>query len=145
MVAFYSGLNVLLHWGRVMHICVSTLTIIGSDNGLSPDRWQTIIWTYAGMLLIRPLETNFSEILIKIYTFSFKKVHLKISCARWRPFWSGLNVLMYLQCFPMKCYAIKQRRIYQVCNVWCDCLWTTGTEIQLSILDICIEGHPSLE
>ena len=26
------------HWGRVTHICVSKLTIIGSYSGLSPDR-----------------------------------------------------------------------------------------------------------
>ena len=38
------------HWGRVMHTCVSNLTIIGSDNGLLPDRHQTIIWTNAGIL-----------------------------------------------------------------------------------------------
>ena len=31
------------------------------------------------LLLIGPLGTNFSEILIEIYTFSFKKIHLKIS------------------------------------------------------------------
>ena len=43
----------LTHWGRVTHICVSKLTIIGSDNGLSPDRRQAIIWTNAGILLIR--------------------------------------------------------------------------------------------
>ena len=46
----------LTHWGRVRHICVSKLTIIGSDNGLSPDRRQAIIWTNAGILLIGPLE-----------------------------------------------------------------------------------------
>ena len=39
---------------------------IGSDNGLSPIRRQAIIWTNAGLLSIGPLETNFSEILIKI-------------------------------------------------------------------------------
>ena len=33
----------LTHWGRVTHICVSKLTIIGSDNGLSPGRCQAII------------------------------------------------------------------------------------------------------
>ena len=38
-----------------MHICVGKLTIIGSDNGLSPRRRQAIIWTNAGILLIRPL------------------------------------------------------------------------------------------
>ena len=56
----------LTHWGRVTHICVSKLTIIGSDNGLSPDRRQAIIWTNAGLLLIGPSGTNFSEILIEI-------------------------------------------------------------------------------
>ena len=55
------------------HICISKLTIIGSDNGLSADRRQAIIWTNAGVLLIRTLGTYFSEILGKIYSFSFKK------------------------------------------------------------------------
>ena len=40
------------------------LTIIGSNNGLSPGRHQAIIWTDAGILLIRTLGTSFSEILI---------------------------------------------------------------------------------
>ena len=53
-------LNVLTHWGRVTHICVNELTIIGSDNGLSPGRHQAIIWNNAGLLLIEPLGTNFS-------------------------------------------------------------------------------------
>ena len=83
----------LTHWGRVMHICVSNLIIIGSDNGLLPGRHQAIIWTNAGLLLIRTLGTNFSEILIKILTFSFKKRRLKVSSAKWRPFCRGLNVL----------------------------------------------------
>ena len=58
-----------------MHIYVSELIIIGSDNGLSPDQRQAIIWTNAGILLIRTLGTNFSEILSKIDIFSFKKLH----------------------------------------------------------------------
>ena len=61
-----------------MHICIGNLTIIASDNGLLPGWRQAIIWTNPGMLLIRPLETNFSEILIKIYTFAFKKMHWKL-------------------------------------------------------------------
>ena len=87
--------TLLTHWGRVMHICVSKLTIIGSDNGLSPGRHQAIIWTNAGILLIGSLGTNLSEILIKILTFSFKKMQLKISSAKWRPFSLGLNVLVF--------------------------------------------------
>ena len=76
------------------HICVSKLTIIGSYNGLSPRRRQAIIWTNAGILLIRPLGTKFSEILITIRTFSFMKMHLKMSSAKWPPFCLVLNVLM---------------------------------------------------
>ena len=87
----------LTHWGRVTHICLSKLTIIDSDNGLSPERRQAIIWTNAGILLIGPLWTNFSEILIQILTFSFKKMRLKVSFAKWRPFCLGLNVLMWLK------------------------------------------------
>ena len=52
-----------------------------------------IIWTNAGILLIRPLGTNFSEILIEIHTFLFKKMHLKMPSAKWRPFCHRLNVL----------------------------------------------------
>ena len=33
----------LTHWGQVTHKCVGKLTIIGSDNGLSPGRRQAII------------------------------------------------------------------------------------------------------
>ena len=84
----------LTHWGRVTHICVSKLTIIGSDNGLSPGRRQAIIWTNAGILSIGLLGTNFNEILIEIHTFSFKKLHLKMSSAKRRPFCLGLNVLI---------------------------------------------------
>ena len=76
-----------------MQRCVSKLTIIGSDNGLSPDRRQAIIWTNDGLLLIGPLGTNFSEILIEILTFSFKKMRLKVSSAKWQPFCLSLNVL----------------------------------------------------
>ena len=83
----------LTHWGRVTHICVSKLTLFGSDNGLSPDRCQAIIWTNAGLLLIGPLGTNLSEILIEILTFSFQKMHLKVLSAKRRPFCLGLNVL----------------------------------------------------
>ena len=59
---------------------------IGSDNGLAPNRRQAIIWTNAGILLIEPLGTKMSNILIEIHIFSFKKMHLKMSSAKWWPF-----------------------------------------------------------
>ena len=69
------------HWGRVTHLCFGNLNVIGSDNGLSSGRRQAIIGT------------NFSEMLIAIHTFSFKKIHLKMSSGKWRPFCLVLNVL----------------------------------------------------
>ena len=86
----------LTHWGRVTHICVADLATIGSENGLSPVRRQAIIWTNAGILLIGPLGTNFSETLIRIQTFSLKKMNLKMSSAKWRSFCLGLDVLRWL-------------------------------------------------
>ena len=88
----------LTHWGRATHICIGNLTIIGSDNGLSPYRRQAIIWTNAGILLIGPLGTNFSEISIEILIFSFKKMRLKVSSAKWRPFCLSLNELKAKGC-----------------------------------------------
>ena len=93
--SFCSYLNVLTHWGRVKQICVSKLTINGSDNGLLPIQRQTIIWTNAGILLIRTLATNFSETLIQTDTFSFKKMHFKMWFGKCRPFCLILNVLIH--------------------------------------------------
>ena len=84
---------VLTHRGQMTHICISNHTIIGSDNGLSPGRRQAIIWTNAGILLFGPSGTNISEIAIEILTCSFKKMRLKVSSAKWRPYCFGLNVL----------------------------------------------------
>ena len=78
----------LNHWGQVMHICIGNLTIISLDNGLLPGCCQAIIRTIAGILLIGPLGTNFSGVLIKIHIFSFSKMHLKMC-----PFCLSLNVL----------------------------------------------------
>ena len=57
-------------------------------------RRQAITWTNAGILLIGPLGTNFSEILVGNKILSFKKIHLKISSGKWRPFCLGLKVLI---------------------------------------------------
>ena len=89
----FKFLILLTHWGRVTYICVGKLTIIGSDNGLSPKWHQAIIWTNAGILLIGPLGTNFSELLVEIQTFSLKKIRLKMSSAKCCSFRFGLNVL----------------------------------------------------
>ena len=103
---FCNVLYVLLtHWGRVTQICVSILTIIGSDNGLSPGRRQAIKWTNAGILSIGPPGTISSEILIRIQTFSFKKRHFKMSSVKWHPFCLSLNVLNHNR-FRQRCLTL---------------------------------------
>ena len=84
-------MHCLTHWGQVTHICIGKLTIIGSDNGSLPSRHQAIIWANAGILLIGPLGTNFSQMLIEIPTFPLKKMCLKVLSAKWRPFCLSLK------------------------------------------------------
>ena len=92
------------------HICVSKITIIGSDDGLSAGRRQAIIWTNDGIILIGYLGANFTVILIEIYTFAFKKIHMKMSSAKRRPYYPGLNVLSirYLSCFLHRSFFFCQ-------------------------------------
>ena len=80
----------LTHCGRVTHICVCKLTIIGSDNGLLPGQHQTIIWTNAGILLIGPLGTKLQWNVFEIQTCSFNKLQVKMAsilsrsqCVKW--------------------------------------------------------------
>ena len=103
----------LTHWGRVMHVCISKLTITGSDNGLSPGQRQAIIWPNAGILLIGPVGTNFSEILIRIPTFSFKKIHLKMASGKWQPFCLSLNALIFFHTHMLS-RAVPSRPTYRV-------------------------------
>ena len=81
----------LTHLPLVPHM---NWVIIGSGNGLSPVWHQANTWNSAGILLIGPFGTNFSEISIKFHAFSFKKMHLKMLSEKWRPFYLGVNVLM---------------------------------------------------
>ena len=55
---------------------------IGSDNGMSPVQRQAIIRTNAGLLSVGLLGTNFHDLRIGIQSFSFKKMHLKVSSAK---------------------------------------------------------------
>ena len=71
------------------------LTIIGSENDLSPGRCQAIIWANAGTLVIRPRGKNFNEISIEIHASSLKKIQLKMSFGKWWPFCLGHSVLYW--------------------------------------------------
>ena len=106
----------LTHWGRVTHKRVSDLTSIGSYNGLSPGRRQAIIRTNAGILLIRPLGTNLSELLVEILIFLFKKIRLKVSSAKRRPFCLGLNELTEIW-IEIKPFSFKKLIWNVVCKM----------------------------
>ena len=112
----------LSHGGRVTHICVSEIIIIGSDNGLSPCRRQAIIWTNAGILLIGSLGINFSEILIEINRVSFNEIHLKMSSAKRRLFRLGLNVLSELIEACYICDADMVGHWFKKCFIACTML-----------------------
>ena len=110
----------LTHWVQVMHICVIKLTIIGSDNGLSPGRHQAIIWTNDGILLTGTLGTNFNEILIEIHTFPLKNPFENVV-------WKMASILSQPQCVKadpghsitdMDCLGSALRwQTYSVCDL----------------------------
>ena len=93
------GHSELTHWGRVTHICVSKLTIIGSDKGLSPRRCQAIIWTNGGLSLIGPLGTKPSEILTFIQENAFERVVCELAAILSRP--QCVNVSAVLVQLPL--------------------------------------------
>ena len=109
--------SLLTHWGQVTHIYISKLTIIASDNGLSPGQRQAIICTKAGILLIGLLGTNFSE--IKIHTLSFKKTHLEMSSAKWRPFCLSLNVAQMLSNCVETLHSFTSHGTFKMKTHWC--------------------------
>ena len=79
------------------------VTQYGYINYMLRGRHKAIIWTNAEILLFGPLGANFSEILVEIYKFSLKKMHMKMSSGKWRPSCLGLNVLKVLLTFD--CHA----------------------------------------
>ena len=87
--------HISIYWGRVTHMCVSKLNIIAPYYGLSPGRHQAIsIWINAGILLTGLLGTTFSEICREIHAYALKKLHLKMSSAKWWQFRFRLSVLI---------------------------------------------------
>ena len=58
---------------------INASVIWNSTDRLALNRRQAITWTSADLLLIAPLEANFSAIGIKKQNVSFMKIYLKIS------------------------------------------------------------------
>ena len=81
-----ASLSSLTHWGQVMHICVIKLTIIGSDNGLSPGQRHAIIWTndviFVNWILGSKLQWNLNR---NLYIFIDENVVWKMVAILPRP------------------------------------------------------------
>ena len=112
------------------HICVNKITIIV---------WE-IIWINASILLIGSLKTNFSEILIKMYTFSFKEMYLHMSHGKWRPSCIGPNVLnLKAICLALTCnlfwVLLKYTELYRDPIYLCNLIQNSRNHLCLSTLN----------
>ena len=90
----------LTHWGIVTDICVSRLTIIGSDNGLAPSRPPSHYLNQCWLIANWTPGNKFQWIWIEILSFSFKKMHLQMLSAQMaailsRGKWVNCNMLRY--------------------------------------------------
>ena len=81
----------LIHSVRVKHICVGKLTIICSNDGLSPGRRHDIIWTNAGIwnrnsnIFIG--ENTFKNVICEMSIFSRPQCVNMVCCD-----WQCLNI-----------------------------------------------------
>ena len=78
--------------GRLAHIYVSKKVVIGSDNGILPERRQAINWTNAGILLIGSRNSR-SKTRNKIHQCLHKKDTKNAICYL-QTFCIGLEVLI---------------------------------------------------
>ena len=80
--------DALTHWSRVTHICVSKLTIIGSDNGLSPAGAKPLFqwWNIVNSNLLNTFQWNRKRnSYIFIQENTFENVVLEMAAILSRP------------------------------------------------------------
>ena len=112
-------------WEDVWLMCCIYMSVnwisIGSGNGLVPAWHQAITWTNAALLSIELLGTKFSEIWIRILSFLFKKMHLKMSSAKMAAILSWEKGLNVYHVFTMGCTILSMKH---ACSLCCDSLKT---------------------
>ena len=129
---FIGKCNYMTHWGRVTHICVSKLTIIGSDNGLSPGRRQAITCSNAVYIfnwtLRNELQWNLNR---NVYIFIQENVFETVVCEM--TLCVGLNVSMDIKKTQQSlnrmhnCMKAKQPVNLHIRSYW-------GTDLHISWL-----------
>ena len=104
------------YWGRMTHICVSKLTTIGSDNGLSHGRCKAIIWTKAGNIVEWGPGNEIQWTFNRNLNISFKIKQFKMASGKWRSFFFGLNVLRQLyDCYSASDTNMRNTGEYLTC------------------------------
>ena len=112
--------------------------IIGSGNSLSLVRRQAITWTNADLLLIVPLGTSFNEVLIGILSFSFKKVHLKMSPAE------TAAILPRGRWVELKsCKVSFAHSLFHICSI--DLKWCTLHSSDTGVICVKYQKHVKCE
>ena len=122
MTAFHAVI-LLTHWDQVIHIFVSELGHHCSDNGLLPYRLQPIISTNPALLLIGPLGT-----FQWIQQFSYKKINLKMSSRKWRPFYLSLNSITSHFCIDSNTGHFNS--LWPGDAIWCLMTWLSFVHIK---------------
>ena len=107
------NVHVLTHWGWVMHIYVGKLTIISSDNGLSPGWRQNLnqCWNIVDWILKNKLQWNlnwnsnifieentFENVICEMLSISSRPecVNTLRSWTKWPPFWRLVFKFIFL-------------------------------------------------
>ena len=105
---------ILIHWGRMTHIFVNKLTIISSDNNLSPEQHQAIIWTNSGILLIGTSSAKLRPFCIGLDVLrrSWVKQFLEIKYRSYRNSIIGSSVVYSCYMFEMAHLCIADKAVF---------------------------------
>ena len=110
---FIDYMNPLLtHWGRVTHICVSTITMNGSDNGLAPSHYLNPYCNIVNWTLRSKLHLNLNG---NLYIFIQKNAFVNVV-------WKMADILSWPQCVDCSWNYNKTKHRTKCVHIVCDIL-----------------------
>ena len=121
----------LTHWGRVTHICVGYLFIIGSDNGSLSGRRQAIIQTNAGILLIGPLQQTSVKFESEFKHFHWRKYIWKCRLGNVCHY-LGLNGGTLVLYWTIEIVVVRARYLSRFLDT-IDLCWERSSEYRMTI------------
>ena len=112
----------LTHWGWVMHICISKLTILDLDNGLSPGRCQASHylnqgWNIVNWILRNKPQWNLNRnSYISIQENVFENIVWKVAAILWHQY---VNMNLRVVSYITTSYFV----VWLVPVITCDIFW----------------------